>query len=224
MQKLIISCDNLKDEVNMICENLIKDKLLHKKPDIIWIDSKYHNYPEKLKEQLQDIINNNKKYEIISLLYGQCGNAVIDIKSDYSKLIIPKVSDCISLYLGGNKKRKDIQGSEKSYFFTKRYIENKDSLYNEMLKMKEKYGQKKAIKMYKMMMNNYDYIKVIDTNTYEVSDIINKIQYLCEELNLSYEVVKGDLSIIEKILLNIIDNEFIVKEKGEMVSNEDFYN
>ena len=133
------------------------------------------------------------------------------LKSDYSNLILTKVSDCISLYLGGDEKQK----IERTYFFTKRYIENDNSLYNEIIKMKEKYGDKKAIKMYKMMMDNYEYIRIINTNAYDVEDIMGKFQSLCDELYLSYEIVEGDLSIEEKALLDVVDKGFVVKDRGE---------
>ena len=90
------------------------------------------------------------------------------------------------------------------------------------MKMKEKYGDKKAIKMYKMMMDNYEYIRIINTNAYDVEDIMGKIQSLCDELDLSYEIVEGDLSIVEKALLGVVDEGFVVKDRGETISSKDF--
>lgn len=222
MKNLIIICENLKDEVAMLYEKIIKNNNIKYTSQIIYMDSKYHNNPEKLNLKLQKIIDENKECETITLLYGQCGNATLGLKSDYSKLILPKVSDCISLYLGGDDKRKKLKKNERTYFFTKRYIENDNSLYHEILKMKEKYGDKKAVKMYRMMMDNYEYIRIISTKAYNVKDIMEKIQSLCEDLNLSYEIVEGDLSIMKRVLLGIVDENFIVKNLGEKVSNEDF--
>lgn len=222
MKNLIIVCENLKDEVTLLCKKITENYNIKSMPQIIYMDSKYHNTPEKLNLKLQEIIDENKEYETITLLYGQCGSAVLGLKSDYSKLILPKVSDCISLYLGGDEKRKNLKKSERTYFFTKRYIENDNSLYNEIIKMKEKYGDKKAIKMYKMMMDNYEYIRIINTNAYDVEDIMAKIQSLCEELDLSYEIVEGDLSIMEKALLGVVDEGFVVKDRGETISSKDF--
>lgn len=222
MKNLIIICENLKDEVTMLCENITKNNNIKHIPQIIYMDSKYHNTPEKLNLKLQEIIDENKEYETITLLYGQCGNAILELKSDYSKLILPKVSDCISLYLGGDEKRKKLKKSERTYFFTKRYIENDNSLYHEVLKMKEKYGDKKAIKMYRMMMDNYEYIRIINTKAFDVEDIMDKIRSLCEDLNLSYEIVDGDLSIMEKALLGVFDEEFIVKGPGQKINSKDF--
>ena len=222
MKNLIIICENLKDEVILVCKKITENYNIKSMPQIIYMDSKYHNTPEKLNLKLQEIIDENKEYETITLLYGQCGSAVLGLKSDYSKLILPKVSDCISLYLGGDEKRKKLKKSERTYFFTKRYIENDNSLYNEIIKMKEKFGDKKAIKMYRMMMDNYEYIRIINTNAYDVEDIMGKIQSLCDELDLSYEIVEGDLSIMEKALLGVVDKGFVVKDRGETISSKDF--
>ncbi|MEW9077444.1 DUF1638 domain-containing protein [Terrisporobacter glycolicus] len=221
MKNLIIICENLKDEVNLFCERFAENNTQFI-PKIIYIDSKYHNTPEKLNLKLQKIIDENKEYETITLLYGQCGNATLGLKSDYSKLILPKVSDCVSLYLGGDEKRKKLKKSERTYFFTKKYMENDNSLYNEIIKMKEKYGDKKTIKMYRMMMDNYEYIRIINTKAYDVEDIMEKVKYLCNDLDLSYEIIDGDLSIMENVLLGIVDANFIVKDIGEEINNKDF--
>ena len=222
MESLIIICEVLKNEVNFIIEKMIKSNIIKSMPEIIYVDSKYHNNPDNLKLKLQEIIDQNKEYERIILLYGQCGNAVLELKSDYSKLVMPKVSDCISLYLGGNDKRKQIKDSERTYFFSKGYMENDNSLYSEMLKLKEKYGEEDAIDMYKMVICNYKHIGVIDTKAYDLEDIMDKIKSLCDDLDLNYEVVEGDLSIMEKSLLGIVDDSFIIKEIGEKVSYKDF--
>lgn len=222
MKNLIIICENLKDEVTLLSEKIIPNNNIKYTSQIIYVDSKYHNIPEKLNLKLQEIIDENKEYETITLLYGQCGNATLGLKSDYSKLILPKVSDCVSLYLGGDEKRKKLKKSERTYFFTKKYMENDNSLYNEIIKMKEKYGDKKTIKMYRMMMDNYEYIRIINTKAYDVEDIMEKVKYLCNDLDLSYEIIDGDLSIMENVLLGIVDANFIVKDIGEEINNKDF--
>lgn len=222
MKNLIIICDNLKDEVTLLSEKIVPNNNIKYTSQIIYVDSKYHNMPEKLNLKLQEIIDKNKEYETITLLYGQCGNATLGLKSDYSKLILPKVSDCVSLYLGGDEKRKKLKKSERTYFFTKKYMENDNSLYNEIIKMKEKHGDKKTIKMYRMMMDNYEYIRIINTKAYDVEDIMEKVKYLCNDLDLSYEIIDGDLSIMENVLLGIVDANFIVKDIGEEINNKDF--
>ena len=222
MKNLIIACENLKDEITLLCKEITENYNIKYMPYIIYIDSKYHNTPDKLNLKLQEIIDKNNEFKTIILLYGQCGNAILGLKSEYSKLAFPKVSDCISLYLGGDEKRKNLKKSERTYFFTKRYIENDNSLYNEIIKMKEKYGDKKAIKIYKMMMDNYKYIRIINTNAYNIDDIIDKIEFLCCELDLSYEIVDGDLSIMEKALLGVLDERFVVKDIGIEINSKDF--
>lgn len=137
MNNLIVACTNLRNEIDMIIEEI------NERVNIIYVDSKYHNNPEKLHRELQNIIDENSGYENIVFLYGQCGNAAIGLQSQYSRIIFLRVSDCISLYLGGNEKRASLYKSERSYYFTKAYLENDNSMYNEIQIMKEKYGENK---------------------------------------------------------------------------------
>ena len=91
-----------------------------------------------------------------------------------------------------------------------------------MVKLKEKYGEEEAIDMYKMVICNYKHIGVIDTKAYNLEDIMDKIKSLCYDLDLNYEIVDGDLSIMEKALLGILDGDFVIKKVGEKVSYKDF--
>ncbi len=84
MKNLIIVCENLKDEVTLLCKKITENYNIKSMPQIIYMDSKYHNKPEKLNLKLQEIIDENKEYETITLLYGQCGNAVLGLKIVYT--------------------------------------------------------------------------------------------------------------------------------------------
>lgn len=217
MKNLIIACDNLREEIEYIknCTN--------SKAEVIYVDSKYHNNPANLNNEILKIIKmKEKSYDNILLTYGQCGNAIINLKSDYSNIIFPKVSDCISLYLGGDEKRSQIKDSERTYFFTKTYLENTNSLYNEIRILKNKYGEKEAIDMYRMVMQNYKYIRIIDTKAYNIEEIMDKVDELCYDLDLKKEVINADLSILRKAIIWDIDNQFVKKEKKSKILSEDF--
>lgn len=212
MNNLVIACDNLKIEVNYIL------KKFDLKADIVWIDSKYHNTPNALHDNLQKNIDNNQSYENIVLLYGYCGNAINGLKSNFSNIIYPRVDDCISLYLGGNEARKNILNNKSTYFFTKSLFENKQSLYNEIEIMKDKYGVKKAIKIYKEILKNYTDIKIIDTGSCDISEIIQKSEELAEEFGLTCSVITGDLSIIYDALAGNWNEKFVINKKSETIN------
>lgn len=212
MNNLVIACDNLKIEINQILNEF------NLKVDIIWIDSKYHNNPSELHNNLQKYIDDNREYENIVLLYGYCGNSINGLKSDFSNIIYPIVDDCISLYLGGNDVRQNIENSKSTYFFTKSLFENKQGLYNEIEIMKKKYGVDKAVSVYKDILKNYTDIKIIDTGCCDISDMIQKAKGLAKEFELNWDVIKGDLSMIYDALTGKWSEKFVINEKSKSIS------
>ena len=66
----------------------------------------YHDYPEKGHEALQARINaldvQSEKYDYILLGYGLCGKVAEGLKSGKIPIVIPRVHDCIALFLGNN--------------------------------------------------------------------------------------------------------------------------
>lgn len=216
MADVIIACENLKDEIEYILNDLKISS------NVIYIESQLHNIPKKLNERLQSEIDKYINVDSILLLFGLCGNGLIGLKSKNANIICPKVDDCISLYLGGVEKRKKLHKSIATYFFTKRYIENELSIYNEMQIMKQKYGEKKTNKIYKSLFQKYEYIRTINTGTYEVDDILDKIDEMCEIFGLKYESVNADLSLFYKAFDENYDKNFIVIPKNEEIKLEYF--
>ena len=214
MESIIIACDNLKDEIEYILNKNNKNK------EVIYIKSKLHNTPKLLKQEIQKEIDKQKTVNNIILLFGVCGNGTIGLKSENANIIMPRVDDCISLYLGGIENRKKIENYNKTYFITKRYVENELSVYNEMKTLINKYGEKKAKKMYKMLFDKYEYIRSIDTNAYDENEIIDKVNEMCIMFNLKYEKIKSDLSIIEDLLNENTNINIITTLKGEEIEFE----
>ena len=214
MESIIIACDNLKDEIEYILNKNNKNK------EVIYIKSQLHNTPKLLKQEIQKEIDKQKTVNNIILLFGVCGNGTIGLKSENANIIMPRVDDCISLYLGGIENRKKIENYNKTYFITKRYVENELSVYNEMKTLINKYGEKKAKKMYKMLFDKYEYIRSIDTNAYDENEIIDKVNEMCIMFNLKYEKIKSDLSIIEDLLNENTNINIITTLKGEEIEFE----
>lgn len=78
--------------------------------DYKFLEAGLHNNPERLKEKLQnaiDEISSKKDGQRIIVGYGVCGKGTIGVKSRGISLVIPKVHDCIALFLGGDRAYKE---------------------------------------------------------------------------------------------------------------------
>jgi hypothetical protein len=105
MKNLAIVCDVMKNEFIKYGE--AEENNL----DCIFIEQHLHNTPDLMTIKLQDAIDKvDKSYDKILLGYGLCSNGVVGLKSETHEILIPKVDDCISLFLGS---KKDILKSSK---------------------------------------------------------------------------------------------------------------
>jgi len=211
---IIVACQTIRDEVNLaITETGVNYPVL-------WIESGLHNFPDRLGQKIQEEINKIENVETILLAFGYCGNSLLGIKSSRSQLIIPRVDDCISLLLGSLERRQTLDKEVGTYFLTKGWLENEQNLLSEYERCVVKYGKDKALRVMKMMLNNYHRLMVIDTQAYQSEGILIKTKRFADALGLSHEKIDGSSRLLKKLLLGSWDEEFAIIQAGKKVTLE----
>ena len=92
------------------CATVIEEMLPLLPPDIEYreMEPGLHIHVDKLRDALQGVIDDiTAETETIILGYGMCSMAAIGLRASDSTLIIPRVDDCISMFLGSQKRYKD---------------------------------------------------------------------------------------------------------------------
>ncbi len=212
MKNIAVACHTLRDEIELVANNLQIDF------PIIWIDSGLHNYPDKLKETLQNQIDRIDNVDNVLLLFGACGNSLLGLKSAKAFLIFPKVDDCISLFLGGNKQKQLIDSEAPSYYLTKGYLESESTIWTEYCQCINKYGHNKTKVIFDKIFNKYKRLILIETGAYNPKDILETTTKISNELGLVQETVQGTLRIVYKALKGEWDEEFVVVKPGNTIS------
>ena len=101
MRTTMIVCETLRDEFLF----LYKDIGL--KANVKWIESGLHNYTQKLHDRLQEAVDGITDCDRVILVFGRCGDSVLNLKNGNFEMIIPKADDCISLLKGADERRRD---------------------------------------------------------------------------------------------------------------------
>ncbi len=211
MKNIAVACQTLKNEVELVAEDLKVGC------EIIWIDSGLHNVPKKLNKVLQDQISKINNVDNIILLFGSCGCALNGISSSTARIIFPKVDDCISLFLGGNEKRRMLDKKAPSYYLTKGYFESETTLWTDYHRCLKKYGSRKTKTIFSIMLDKYEKLRIIDTGAYKPEEIYETTLKMAEELGLEHENVKGSLRILYKAFNQEWDEEFTIVEAGQVI-------
>ena len=88
--------------------------------------------------------------DTIILGYGLCSQGVVGLKAAHSRLVVPRVDDCISIFLGsGAAYREQARSEPGTYYLTKGWIEVGESPFSEHEKTVRRYGPEKAERIYR---------------------------------------------------------------------------
>ncbi len=215
MKTTVVTCKTLEDEVNQALKKTGIDY------PVKWIESGLHNYPEKLNETLQNTIDEITDSEYILLIFGLCGNALLGLISPKATLIIPKVDDCISLFLGGNHKRKIMEEEVKAYYLTKGWLRYENNIWKEYARSVEKYGKERTKGIFATMLKHYTHLVVIDTGAYDTENFLAEAEEVARALDLELKVIPADLALLKDALEQKWHDEFIVIEPGRKITMQD---
>lgn len=243
MKDIAIVCDVMKNELERF-----KDKE-KSNMDYVFMEQHLHDTPEKMKARLQEEIDKvGEEYQDIILIYGLCSNGVVDLRSEKHNIIIPRVHDCISLFLGSRERyieefKKDLA----AYYLCKGWIEygsdpyrgyliwtdQEDKIPKEWFGKKERYGQKYDEQMARFLfvelLKNYKRVVLIDNDDLEKMHrdyAEDMVKFMSEVLETEIELIeiKGSSRLLEMLVKRQWDNDEVITIKpGEKILQEDFF-
>lgn len=209
------------------CETVIEEMLPFLTPEMSYevLDFGLHLTPDTLKEALQAAIDaSDPAIENIVLGYGLCSMAVVGLESRERTLIIPRMDDCIGIFLGSRTAYKQQTAAEPgTYYLTKGWIEVNDTPLEEYRRMEARYGAEKASRMMKLMLKNYTRIAYIDTGLKDQEKYRAYAQEVARQFDLRYEEIPGSNELVRQMMFGPWDDEtFVVVPPHEKVSYESF--
>jgi hypothetical protein len=208
------------------CATVIEEMLPLMPPGLAYeaLDFGLHSDPDRLRTTLQNAIDvAAPQIATILLGFGLCAKATVGLKTGNRTIVIPRVDDCISIFLGSAASYLQQQRQEPgTLYLTKGWIESGTPLDEQREIMARKYGEEKAGILFKKMLQNYKRLAFIDTGNYELEQYRRRSRDIATRLNLRYEEIKGDNSLVKKLLNGPWDDEFVVAMPGHTIELGDF--
>ena len=187
------------------------------------LDFGLHFRPGGLTAALQEVIDRSTGFDTLLLGYGLCSRGVVGLRASTARLVIPRVDDCIAIFLGSRADYTAEHAKEPgTYYLTKGWIEAKDSPLDGIADLVPKYGEAKAERIMKLMLKNYTRIAFIDTGAYELERYREYAKENARRFDLRYEEIEGKPGLVEKLLYGPWDEECVVVEPGGVVAYEAF--
>ena len=182
-----------------------------------------HLTPDKLRQALQERIDASVAFGTIILGYGLCANGVTGLRAGHARIVIPRMDDCIGIFLGSRGEyQRQFRGEPGTYYLTKGWIECGDTPLTEYEKMAAKYGEETALWLSREVLKHYTRIALIDTGQYNLERYREYSQRVAELYNLRFEEIPGSTALLEKLVTGSWGDEFAVVEPGQEVEAQMF--
>ncbi len=221
-KKIIIACASIQPELEMIIDELTGI-------EVVFLEQGLHRFPDRMPAVIQEKLDALSEYqhiEQIILGYGLCSNGVVGLKARRQGLIVPKVHDCITFFLGSKDKYDKVFHSYPgTYYLTKSWIdEQKDLLGLMQNEYTQRVGRKDAEWAIKEETKNYTHIAYIQTIQQNAEKYRTRAKENAEYFKKQYIEFKGKFDFLNKMVHGPYDNKnFIVLNPGEEVRQKFFY-
>lgn len=216
MKNLVITCSIMKNELLLFQTE---------GTSFVFLEQSLHRTPEKMKPAIQDEINKAEQWDgdAIILGYGLCSNGALGIKANRHPIVIPRVHDCIAMFLGSPERYMEEHRKEPgTYYLTKGWIEEGKSPLGVYEEYCRRYPKETAEWVIREELKNYTRIALVETEL-GISEAHRK--HALENarfFNLKYEEIKGSLAFFKKMLRGPWDKDFILLRPGEEATQEMF--
>lgn len=202
----VVACSVLEEEVAHFCKDL--DHIRH----LEYLETSLHLRPAKLKDCLQERIDTLSaeapSYDAILLVYGLCGNGTNGLQARSVPVIVPRVHDCITFYLGsrqryeasqrenphrywytpGWNKSRQVPGPDRATYLREIYADQYDEeMIDELIEMdREQYAQ-------------YDTAVYTDVGAGDRDKEMDYTRRCAECMGWGFETVPGDPSFFKAL-------------------------
>ncbi|MGD9325152.1 MAG: DUF1638 domain-containing protein [Desulfobacterales bacterium] len=210
----VIACAVLALDIKSAAEKLGLDI------GVKFLEGGLHDRPDLLRQKLQtaiDELSGSGGCDRIVVGYGVCGRGTVGLQARDIPLSIPKVHDCIALFLGGDAAYRDqFKKYPGTYYISAGWYEEKTeplsqrklSAYygDEKLnygELVDKYGEKAAKETFQFLstwQKNYQRAAFIETGAKLSPKYEKYAQDMAAEYQWKYEKIAGKRILIEKLL------------------------
>jgi hypothetical protein len=213
----IIACQVFADELRPLLPEGVTAETL---------EMSLHERPRSLRQLLQERIDASADCDTIILGYGACGQATVGLRATHCRLVLPRVDDCIGMFLGSRAAyRAQHEAEPGTYFLTKGWIgagvTTPFAMYDAV---RERWGAERADRVLGTMLGHYRRLAFVRTG--DADDTLEReraqARDIARRFGLRYEEIEGSRDLVRPLLYGPWDERFIVVPVGGTVLLSDF--
>lgn len=179
--------------------------------ETVVLDFGLHTRPEALRTTLQAQIDAADGVDAVLLGYGMCSRAVIGVRAGRVPLVMPRVHDCIGLFLGSQRVYRDQARSQPgTYYLTSGWVAVGDSPLQQVDRLAQRHGEARARRMVGLMLKHYTRLAFIETGTDPDGSFRDHARAAAQEFGLRYEELAGSPDLARALVEGPWDDDDLV--------------
>lgn len=186
--------------------------------DPVFIRKGLHDNPDVLREELRSRLAtvDPARADVVVLGYGLCSNGTAGLQAGQIPLVIPKMHDCITMFLGSRSRYADLFGQHPgTYYYTKGWLERgadqvaqparqggglMDQTFQELV---ARYGEDNARYLMEIQggwVERYTRACLIRMPIYPADEDEAKVREIAAQHGWEYAEVEGDMRLFEAMV------------------------
>ena len=235
----VIACGVFEDELRAIAAKSPNEL------DVQLLDAGLHAAPEKLRLRAQEAIDEASRsggYDAVCFAYGLCGRGTAGLIARDVPLVVPRVHDCISLFLGSARAYAEQSARHPgTFYFTTGWYKHKahpettrlaaarefnPAAHPHFREFAERFGEDNAryiVQFLESWRRNYRRAALIDDG-FATAEQEEATKAVAEAAGWSYERLQGSLALLEALASGAWDEgRFLVVPPGHVavVTNDE---
>lgn len=199
-KRVIIACSTIRPELQAVMKALGCDD------PVIFLDAQLHDRPDELRGAVQRELDQLTNVDRVLMPFGYCGGTTVGLRTGDFELVLPKVDDCITLFLGSREKRKAVPDERYTFFLTQGWLDSPRNILSEYQRLKEKYNQRRADRVMGAMYGHYHAIGLVDHGLFPLEPQEETTDEIAALLHLERRTLPGTGSLLEKLLTGPYDD------------------
>ena len=236
---VVIACDVLQD----MLVNLLPDGLA---VEVTFFDFAMHVTPRNMARTLQDAIDSIEEPSLVLLGYGLCGNGLNGIKAGEHTLLLPRVDDCIAIFLGSREAyRKEFKEEPGTYYLSKGWLEANNRRIDQAEEgvppygidplaayesYVSQYGPETAEWLMEVQYRNYRRLALVAHDQSDLEECRPRAQEVaryCQQWGMRYEEILGSDAYVRRLVEvattpEMADDDFLLIPPGGEIRQAQF--
>jgi hypothetical protein len=212
----------VKKQIKLItCKALkhILEPLLDIQIEKVILEIGLHLNPDRLRDRLIEEVAMIEGEDVdIILGYGLCGRALEGVFSMKSRLILPRVDDCVGAILGSRKNHQKVLADHPgSYFLDPEWVDTELDIFAQCQKGLERIPVTRRPEIIKLVLKHYSKLAFLGEK-----QIAGRRGCQCQKLaanhDLNFITIKPDLSLLKSLVDGFwSEKDFIILPPGEEI-------